>query len=83
MQVQRAEEDRLARLQYEFELRKKHNRIKRRNFEISLFETKAELSEPIEEYEEMRSTTCEQLRTVHVPTTHHLDQQEREDFQRP
>ena len=50
---------------------------------MSLFETKAELSESIEEYEEMRSTTREQLRTAHVPATHHLDQQERQDFQRP
>ena len=51
LQLQREDEERQARLLHELELQKKHNTIKRRDLEMALFQTRAELSEAIEEEE--------------------------------
>ena len=47
--LKREDEERHARLHHELELQNKHNMIKRRDLEMSLFQAKAELSEAMEE----------------------------------
>ena len=49
LQLQREDKERQARLHHELELQRKHNMIKRRDLEMTLFRTRAELLEAIEE----------------------------------
>ena len=75
LKINREEEDRQARLQYELDLHRKYNDIKRRDLEMSLFQTRVELSESMEECEEMQLPTFEQpCRNDAASTFQHQDE---------
>ena len=84
LKIKREVEDRQARLQYELDLHRKRNDIKRRDLEMSLFQTRVELSESMEECEEMQLTTFEQpCRNDAASTFQHQDERTPGENQRP
>ena len=84
LKIKREEEDRQARLQYELDLHRKRNDIKRRDLEMSLFQTRVELSESMKECEEMQLPTFEQpCRNDAASTFQHQDERTTGENQRP
>ena len=72
--LKREDEERHARLHHELELQNKHNMIKRRDLEMSLFQAKAELSEAMEEsadLEPLEMEPTDRNDTIHAVQSEH------------
>ena len=72
--LKREDEEIHARLHHELELQNKHNMIKRRDLEMSLFQAKAELSEAMEESADLETLEMEPTDrndTIHAVQSEH------------